>query len=125
MALAWNPLSEPVEISLFSHYVLLCGSFSLFYFRFLFGDPFLSFMSSFMYLNMIEISNGFIPLMTFIGFLLSVSSFIYLESTVTGRRFSTLLIFIGFLPSVYSFMCEDGEYMHVPSKTEDIRSSRS
>lgn len=49
MALAWNPLSEPVEISLFSHYVLLCGSFSLFYFRFLFGDPFFSALFSQVY----------------------------------------------------------------------------
>ena len=50
---------------------------------------------------------GFVPLITFIGFLSSVSSFIYLETTVSYKTFTTLLIFIGFLSSVYTFVLGD------------------
>lgn len=42
MALAWSPFSEPVEIDLFSHYVVLCDSSYLFHFSLLSGDPLLS-----------------------------------------------------------------------------------
>lgn len=42
MALAWSPFSEPVEMDLFSHYIVLCDSPYLFHFSLLSGDPLLS-----------------------------------------------------------------------------------
>ena len=44
---------------------------------------------------------GFVPLITFIGFLSSVSSFIYIETTVAYKIFTTLLIYRVSVQCVY------------------------
>ena len=58
---------------------------------------------------------GFVHLITFIGFLSTLSSFIYLETTVTYKMFTTLPIFIGFLSSVYTFVLGDDSFVQLLS----------
>ena len=56
---------------------------------------------------------GFVHLITFIGFLSTVFPFIYLGTTVTYKMFTTLLIFIGFLSSVYTFVLGDDSFVQL------------
>ena len=58
---------------------------------------------------------GFVHLITFIGFLSTVSPFIYLETTVTYKMFTTLPIFIGFISSVYTFVLGDDSFVQLLS----------
>ena len=64
---------------------------------------------------------GFVPLITFIGFLSTLSSFIYLETTVTYKMFTTLPIFIGFLSSVYTFVLGDDSFVQLLSLNSVIQ----
>ena len=58
---------------------------------------------------------GFVHLITFIGFLSTVFPFIYLGTTVTYKMFTTLPIFIGFLSSVYTFVLGDDSFVQLLS----------
>ena len=60
-------------------------------------------------------AQGFVHLITFIGFLSTVFPFIYLGTTVTYKMFTTLLIFIGFLSSVYTFVLGDDSFVQLLS----------
>ena len=58
-------------------------------------------------------AQGFVHLITFIGFLSTVFPFIYLGTTVTYKMFTTLLIFIGFLSRVYTFVLGDDSFVQL------------
>ena len=64
---------------------------------------------------------GFVHLITFIGFLSTVSPFIYLGTTVIYKMFTTLLIFIGFLSSVYTFVLGDDSFVQLLSLNSVIQ----